>query len=220
MLNASVALKAVDSSLQHASLGKRNIHNTIVLDVRLLRSDGIRKKQLEPERLRDDELAYSTFGQILSLLRPEVILVCQCQTSLVENTFARQVCSSIQEATDLSVCTLPNGHETLMVKSFHPMYVKYSDEDNSTARTVMREYLFDAGFIVAMNVLEGRKIHGLGLYNLRACAKDGPAIIFTRGGVRISYRWIDETSVATGLVEKLVRLGLHTEVGWFQSAGM
>ncbi|KAL4811599.1 hypothetical protein BDW67DRAFT_179444 [Aspergillus spinulosporus] len=193
MLNASMALKAVDSSLCHAFDGQRNIQNTIILDIRAFRSDSIRRTQ------RD------------------VILVCQCQTNTNEvgNQFVRQVCSSIDEATDISVLRLPRTqHESVMVKSFHPMYLEYMREapNDSVTKAVLREYLFDAGFIIASNALAGQRITGFGLHNLKACARDGPAFIATPQGVRISYLWLNESDFAsTKLVEELKMLGISSE---------
>ncbi len=54
-----------------------------MLDIRLFRSDKIRMQQKEKERAADDEQAYTAIGEVLALLRPEVVLVCQCQTSAV-----------------------------------------------------------------------------------------------------------------------------------------
>ncbi|KAL1964097.1 hypothetical protein VTN77DRAFT_7515 [Rasamsonia byssochlamydoides] len=81
MLASSVALQFMDVSLHHASRGRRNIHNTIVLDIRPFRSARIRSQQTsEEERSRDDEIAYKAFEGMLRLLNPDVILVCQCET--------------------------------------------------------------------------------------------------------------------------------------------
>jgi hypothetical protein len=77
MLNASMALKAVDSSLRHTLDGQRSIQNTIILDSRAFRSDSIRRTQRASDKLRADELAYAAFEQILCDLKPDVILVCQ-----------------------------------------------------------------------------------------------------------------------------------------------
>lgn len=110
----------------------------------------------------------------------------------VGNQFAWQVCSLIDEATDISVLRLPwTQHESVMVKSFHLMYLEYMREapNNSATKAVLWEYLFDAGFIIASNALAGRRITGYGLHNLKACARDGPAFIFTPQGVRRSYLW-------------------------------
>jgi hypothetical protein len=105
-----------------------------------------------------------------------------------------------------------------MVKSFHPMYLEYMREapNDSAIKAVLREYLFDAGFIIASNALAGRRITGHGLHNLRACARDGPAFIFTPQGARSSYLWPSGSQFAdTELVQKLNILETSSEVGWF-----
>ncbi|PKX96269.1 uncharacterized protein P174DRAFT_75363 [Aspergillus novofumigatus IBT 16806] len=84
MLNASTALRAVDSSLCHTFDGQRSIQNTIILDIRAFRSDSIRRTQHGSDKLRADELAYTAFEQILCDLKPDVILVCQYQTNMNE----------------------------------------------------------------------------------------------------------------------------------------
>ncbi|KAL4937321.1 hypothetical protein BDV06DRAFT_227045 [Aspergillus oleicola] len=224
MFEASSALKAVDLSLRHAFAGQRDIRNTIVLDIRAFRSDLIRRRAMgASERFAADELAYTAFEEILCHLKPDVILACQCQTNTdeVRNRFARQVCSSIDKSTDITLLRLPGTqHDSVLVKNFHPMYLEYMFEDkapngsNNTivAKAVMWEYLFDAGFIIASNALDGRRITGSGLYNLRASARNGPILIVTQGGPRMSYQWLDESDVASPeLVETLEKLGISLE---------
>lgn len=136
----------------------------------------------------------------------------------VGSRFARQACSSIDEATDITVLRLPRTqHESVMVKSFHPMYLEYMREapNDSATKAVLREYLFDAGFIIALNALAGRSIMGFGLHNLKACARDGPVFIATPQGVRISYLWTSGSDIAsTELVEAPKMLGISSKVGW------
>ncbi|KAJ0414576.1 hypothetical protein BJY00DRAFT_294776 [Aspergillus carlsbadensis] len=220
MFASSTALKAVDVSLRHAFAGQRDIHNTIILDIRAFRSDAIRQKERNVDRrAADDERAYTAFKDILNRLKPDVILVCQCQTNTedVKNDFARGVCSSIKEATDISVLHLDGSsehHDAVMVKSFHPMYLKYQREapDDTPTKAVMREYLFDASFVVAANALEGRRVSGVGLYNLNRCLRDGAVFIPTSQGIEISYQWSGESDIPDPeLVRGLEELGLWSE---------
>lgn len=68
----------------------------------------------------------------------------------------------------------------------------------------MREYLFDASLIVAVNALLGRKVSGFGIANLRNCAQYGPALRLTPEGISVSYQWIGPNDVASQSVsEKL-----------------
>lgn len=216
-----MALKAVNSSLHHIFNRQRSIQDTIILDIRAFRSNSIHQTQRGSDKLRADELAYTTFKQILCDLRPDVILVCQYQTNINEvgNQFARQVYSSINKATDISVLRLPwTQHESVMVKSFHPMYLEYIHKapNNSATKAVLQEYLFNTRFIIASNALAGQRITGYGLHNLKACARDSPAFIFTPQGVRRSYLWPSRSQFTdTELVKKLKVLETSSEVGWF-----
>lgn len=220
MLNASMALKAVDSSIHHAFNGHRSIQNTIILDIRAFQSNSIHQTQGASDKLEANELAYTTFKQILCNLKPDIILVCQCQTNTnkVGSRFTRQACSSINKATDITMLRLPRTqHKSVIVKSFHPMYLEYMHKapNNSTTKAVLREYLFNTRFIIASNALAGQSITGFGLHNLKACARDGPAFITTPQGVRISYLWTSGSDIAsTELVEALKTLGISSKVGW------
>jgi hypothetical protein len=220
MLESSPALKAVDESLRHAFAGMRDIRNTIILDIRAFRSNRIRQTQPSIERLADDERAYSTFKQIISRLKPDVILVCQCQTGTeeVKNDFAQRVCSSVKEATNVSVVEISGTeHHSVMIKSFHPMYLKYQREPpgDTLTQKVMREYLFDAGFIVAGNALVGQRVKGVGLSNLRASAETGPVMIPTSQGPLVSYQfWGEEDDyLSSDQLEELESMKKPCEVG-------
>ncbi|KAJ6114827.1 hypothetical protein N7486_000605 [Penicillium sp. IBT 16267x] len=203
MLAASPTLLYVNETLQFASSGQRNIENTIILDVRAFRSNSIRTSQSLDDQIRDDELAYNKFEQIMSILHPRVVVVCQCATNKANNTFVRDICSSVEEAGDIYLQKLPNDHECLFVKSFHPMY--YGRSGDCALKRVMREYLFDATFIIALNALAGDRISGMGIKNLRKCAQDGPAVILAPEGVYISYQWISGRNVASGNLLKRLR---------------
>lgn len=63
----------------------------------------------------------------------------------------------------------------------------YERSEDYALKRVMCEYLFDATFIIALNVLAGDRISGMGVKNLRIYARDGPAVIFTPEGVYIAY---------------------------------
>ncbi|KAJ5134636.1 hypothetical protein N7526_006001 [Penicillium atrosanguineum] len=72
MLDASDTLNDFDETLKFASDWQRNIENIIVLDIRALRSAAIRSGQNDEDRVRDDELAYNTFEELIKLLRPKI----------------------------------------------------------------------------------------------------------------------------------------------------
>lgn len=207
MLAASPTLRAVDETLKFASGGERTIENTIILDVRAFRSNSIRISQSPEDRLRDDELAYKNFKQIMNVLRPRVVIVCQCITNEAADEFVRSLSSSIDEAGDMFLQKLSNNHECLFVKSFHPMY--YGRSSDNALKRVMREYLFDATFIIALNALAGNRISGMGVNNLRRCAQDGPAFICATEGIYLSYQWISERDVASSkLLKDLESIGI------------
>ncbi|KAJ5665520.1 uncharacterized protein N7477_007968 [Penicillium maclennaniae] len=115
MLAASPTLLYVNETLQLASGGQRDMENTIILNIRAFRSNSFRSSQSLDDRICDDELAYNKFEQIMSILRPRVAVVCQCATNKANNTFVRDICSSIEDAGDIYLQKLPNGHECLFV---------------------------------------------------------------------------------------------------------
>ncbi|KAJ5806674.1 uncharacterized protein N7503_004276 [Penicillium pulvis] len=203
MLAASPTLLYVNETLQFASGDQRDIDNTIVLDVRAFRSNSVRTNQSLNDQIRDDELAYSKFEQIMNILRPRVVIVCQCATEKVNNMFVRGICSSVEEAGDIYIQKFPNDHECLFVQSFHPMY--YGRSEDCALKRVMREYLFDTTFIIALNALAGDRISGMGVKNLRRCAQDGPAFIVAPEGVYISYQWVNQQDVASGKLLKCLQ---------------
>ncbi len=153
------------------------------------------------------------------LLHSDVVLVCQCQTGDVQNEFARMLCSSTQRSRSVDLCILPHGHKSVMVSSFHPMHFARMERSKPALKRAMREYLFDATFITAVNALAGRRVSGLGLANLRACAANGPAIKCTPDGVRISYQWVDDDIAPIGLLKCLRNLNLESTVIRSKSPG-
>ena len=143
----------------------------------------------------------------MNVLRPRVVIVCQCITNEAADEFVRSLSSSIDEAGDMFLQKLSNNHECLFVKSFHPMY--YGRSSDNALKRVMREYLFDATFIIALNALAGNRISGMGVNNLRRCAQDGPAFICATEGIYLSYQWISERDVASSkLLKDLESIGI------------
>ncbi|KAJ5661906.1 uncharacterized protein N7477_009522 [Penicillium maclennaniae] len=187
MLAASKTLLCINETLQFPSGGERDIENTIILDVRAFRSNFIRTSQGLEDWIRDDDLVYGNLEKFMSCLRPRVVIFCQFVTDEANNKFVKGLCSSIKEAGDVYLQTLPNEHECLFIKIFHPMHCERSKDD--ALKRVMDEYLLEATFIIALNALAGYRISGIGLKNLRNCAQDGPAVIFAPEGVYVSYHW-------------------------------
>ena len=79
---------------------------------------------------------------------------------------------------------------------------KHTDENVEPLKRVMREYLFDSTFIIAANVMVGRRLLGRGITNLRQCALSGAALRLGPEGMKVSYHWVDKSDIAR---EKLIR---------------
>lgn len=168
MVSASPTLKHVDTALSLASNGGRSLSNTVTVDLRLFRSARIRGKQEDAQRLRDDKKAYAAVEEILELLRPVIVIVCQCETAAdVTYGVAADLCSSVRSSGDISPYVLPNGHRSIKVNSFHPMYFARMKKKEELFRRVLAHNLFNATFSVAINALAGRKIHGSAFFYLR-----------------------------------------------------
>ncbi|SRR6266498_598742 len=105
-----------------------------------------------------------------------------------------------------------NGHKLVKINSFHPMFSARTDKNEEPLKRIMREYLFDATFMVAANVFAGRRLSGFGLSNLRWCALEGPAMIFMSKGVRISYQWTNEDEITPPNLLQMEELDLGSTV--------
>ncbi|EFY85212.1 hypothetical protein MAC_08723 [Metarhizium acridum CQMa 102] len=81
--NVPSATRNLDKSLQLAFRGKRNFHNTVVLDARSLRCQRIRNREKSDERARNDNLAYKALEESLALLQPKVVVVCHCDQEAI-----------------------------------------------------------------------------------------------------------------------------------------
>lgn len=216
MFSQSTALQRVDESLRLAFKGQRCVENTIILDVRPYRSDRIRKRQKveqgEDGCLLEDDRAYRGFGDLISKLSPKAFIICQCQPCGEQQDLTLNFSSSTKASGRIKAFT-QYDKISVIVKSFHPMWFEYTDRNDDPLRRVMREYLFDSTFIVAANVLVGRRLSGFGLTNLRHCALDGAAFRFEPEGVRVTYHWVDENDVASDeLIQRLKALEMTSKV--------
>ncbi|KAH8747727.1 hypothetical protein F5883DRAFT_242069 [Diaporthe sp. PMI_573] len=202
------AIRLLDQSLRFAFEGQRNIKNTIVLDVRPLRSDKIRSTEQQEDREIKDTEARNAVEESLAFLRPKVIVICQCDDEGI-----KYLCSSVSTSGTVACLQLPNGHNCIVVSSFHPMFFARTGKEKPLER-VMREYLFDANLIVAANALVGRTVSGFGIANLRDCALHGPAFRVTPGGVGISYQWIGPDDVTPSNVLEQLAVIFGQETSW------
>ncbi|KAL2005226.1 hypothetical protein VTN00DRAFT_2436 [Thermoascus crustaceus] len=189
MVDASPTLRHVDGSLRLAFDGQRSLENAVVLDMRTVS---------EQEDL------------VLASLRPDVVLVCQCDARSVENNdFATTFCSSVRRSGELQLRDI-DGHKLIKINSFHPMHFlpvhgrdqRVDEEDHA------RAHLFDATFLVAANALAGRQVSGFGLYNLATSALDGPAGITSTG---FSYQWQNKMGFIS---EEILQLFEKTMLGF------
>lgn len=165
MASVSPTLKHVNNALFLASNGGRNLSNTVTVDTRLFRSARRRGKQDGAERLRDEKKAYAAVEEILELLRPAVVIVCQCETAAdVTYGVAADLCSSVRSSGDISPYVLPNGHKLIKINSFHPMYFARMKKKEELCRRFLAHNIFNATFSVAINALAGRKISGSAIF--------------------------------------------------------
>lgn len=112
MLAASPTLPYVNETLQFASGNERNIDNTIILDVRAFRSNSIRTSQSLDDQIHEDELAHKKFEQIMSVLRPRVVVVYQCVINNAKKGFVRDICSSVRLSRKPVTYTSKNSQKT------------------------------------------------------------------------------------------------------------
>ena len=93
------------------------------------------------------------------------------------------------------------------------MYFARTDQNAGPLKRVMREYLFDATFIIAANALVGRRLSGFGLANLRHCALDGAVARLEREGIRFTYQWVGKDDVASdALIHMMKAMKLSSRV--------
>ena len=221
-------VELLDQSLRFASRGHRDVKNTIVLDVRPFRSKRICRSEDQEERKANDAEAYEAIEEALARLRPKVIVVCQCDDGTdengirqyIENGMPEYLCSSVSASGQAAYLQLPDGHKCIKVSSFHPMYCARTEEGKPVQR-VTCEYLFDASLVVAANALDGRRVSGFGIANLRECTLHGPALQLGPEGATISYQWISAEDIAPdALIRQLKQLGIsflsEVNTGYYQ----
>jgi hypothetical protein len=210
--NCPYAVRILDESLRFAFNDQRNIKNTIVLDARPFRSRRIRESESQEERLSHDKLAYEAIEEVLALLSPKLIVVCHCDKDAIEEGMPKYLCSSVSRSGTAHYLQLANGHKCVNIHSHHPMYAARTEKEKPLQR-IIREYLFDATFVVAANALVGYLVSGFGIANLRGCAQHGPAFRIGSEGVTISYQWMQSSDVCSSeLRSKLKELGLEPKV--------
>lgn len=99
----SNALQAIDNTLRDASKGQRSLANTCTFDIRPFRSASVREVESDDEKDNNDEFAYEVFQNMVHVLKPKVIIVCQCSTERVRNELAAKLSSSTGSTANLRV---------------------------------------------------------------------------------------------------------------------
>ncbi|XP_014550218.1 hypothetical protein COCVIDRAFT_116074 [Bipolaris victoriae FI3] len=194
MKASSPALQLVDETLTMAFAGQRNVENTIILDRRPFRSAEIQGCEDERTTERNNQKAYQGFEAAIAILRPKVIVVCQCRDTVPDGQLSDQWSSSVSKSGDYDIVQMGNEHKCFRVYSSHPMHFQRIGDEKGPLKRVLLEYLYDATFVIAANLLAGREISGFGLSNLRNCARQGPIGKFSEVGVILTYQWTDEES--------------------------
>ncbi|KAK7883399.1 hypothetical protein LTR67_011270 [Exophiala xenobiotica] len=171
MATASRTLCSLDIALRWASQGRRNIQNTIILDGRILRSRYFQGRETRAERQHRDNQGFQLIADIHKLVKPEVVLVCNCdQFETSSLLMADLLVSSVSEAGLVETHTWPSGTKGRVMKSFHPEFVAKCEQ---LEQRTLRESLFKLTVVMAMNLLLRRQIRGPGIKKLRTAVLVG-----------------------------------------------
>lgn len=122
MVAQSHTMNWIDRILRRSSRGVRTWMNTRIFDIRPFRNARWREEDDDYTRERFDEMAYQTFEEMIRLAKPDVLLVCQCETAkTAKNKLAIALSSSIASAGTLRLLEIL-GRKTIIVNGFHPSY--------------------------------------------------------------------------------------------------
>lgn len=212
-------LQWVDETLRNVSGGVRTWQTTRIFDIRPFRDAGGRENN-NAKRKRRDKGAYHAFENMIHLAKPDVILVCQCQTAKVENELARTLSSSIASAGTIRLLQILDK-KTIIVHGFHPSYFIRClwDEDDLSAENPEQEQKrlqkllapfsecsLEFAFAAAINAAAGFRITGLGQYNLSKCSLKGPIASDgfvedergeKRDAIMFSCEWMNKDDIAS-----------------------
>jgi len=176
MFEGSATLKWIDDVLWASSGGCRSWTNTRIFDIRPFRNRAWREADRKERREELDERAYEKFEEMVRLAKPDVILVCQCQTDNAANTVANELSSSVKSIGRVRILE-PEilGRKTLVVNGCHPSYIlkylrdEHADEMESQSiqsdcycQYCATDGLLWFAFLVAINATARREITGSG----------------------------------------------------------
>ncbi|KAK0113064.1 hypothetical protein ONS95_014770 [Cadophora gregata] len=235
MVAQSYTINWIDEILCRSTGGVRTWSNTRIFDIRPFRNARWREEDASDSRERFDEMAYQTFEEMIRLAKPDVVLVCQCETAqTAKNKLAIGLSSSITSAGTLRVLEIL-GRKTIIVNGFHPSYFTRQlwarddaadDKHGQLCRrknlALLSEGLLKFAFLAAVNAAAGRKITGFGRANLSRCALNGPVSRMERVdnangeqslSITLTYEWISKADIASPkLIEKMKRRPVGIEI--------
>ncbi|RKK85197.1 hypothetical protein BFJ68_g17287, partial [Fusarium oxysporum] len=87
-------MRYLHNSLRLAFRGKRDFRSTVVLDTRPFRSRKIQEDDDEYKRKENNAAAYAAVEDSLGILRPKIIVVCNCDHGAVEYGLPPYLCTS------------------------------------------------------------------------------------------------------------------------------
>ncbi|KJZ69300.1 hypothetical protein HIM_11313 [Hirsutella minnesotensis 3608] len=133
-----------------------------VLDICSLFSDDDLEQMSAHDRKCAREDAYKMTEDVLKILRPQVIVCCQCKTRGVysqgkctwppaENKLANDLCSNVAEARDRVATPLEvEGHSFWAVKGVHPMYVLYNPGKENILNELFEDMYYPCGAMIRL----------------------------------------------------------------------
>lgn len=172
MVKKSDTITWIDKILRRSSEGLRTWKNTRIFDTWPFG---------DTNRKRAYHIYTYIFEEMMRLAQPDVVLVCQCQTSTARSKIANYLSSSIATADQIRVEDIL-GHKTVVVNAFHPSSFLRSNWANDVEKDDLQgrerypdlcESLLEVAFLTAVNAAVGRRITGFGNENLSLAALNG-----------------------------------------------
>lgn len=143
----------MSTSLQGLGL---SLDEVCILDICALFSDDDLDAMDEENKWRAVEAAYALTEKIIRILRPSVLICCQCVTrgrwdrswntiwKPAENELAGLLCSSTKEATKRVAISIDLGDHTLWaIRGFHPMYFLRSAPVGEASERILLQLFHD-----------------------------------------------------------------------------
>jgi ankyrin repeat protein/23S rRNA U2552 (ribose-2'-O)-methylase RlmE/FtsJ len=107
-----------------------SINDVIILDVCPLVSKGNLDGMSHLDQTSIKNEAYEALVEVLKILKPKVMISCQCKSGDAENVVTQELCSSYEGARAGKVKAVEiEDHEIQVIQGFHPMFFLYEDGD-------------------------------------------------------------------------------------------